>query len=231
MIITSYYQAIKEISFESDSKKHQLLNSFSEALAQYGDDPAAGYDAAITSLNHFYFALPTDENTPMDTSDMAAIAKVNQEVLENEMNNLFAANNIEQGWAVKFEIDKFGRLMAREHPQSREINAALAARPEIANRMLSALQDMRVVAHQARLDMWEQEYNQPYTSATKKALMHEKSRFVMPDAEFTMVNGQLSTSVENTGLREWLSIQHSLLAEIIAQKEAEQLALLGLRVG
>lgn len=230
MIIADYFQAFKQINFSSDAAQQRVLGSFSDALMSYSKDITNSADAKLTQLNSFYFGLPVMEDNTFDnaiqTEDMFAIAKVNQEVLEIEVNRIFRENNISTAVPVTFSIDKFGHLAAANHPDAAKIMKLINEQPALASRIESALSDAGQAAHQAHLDLLEFEASQPHSRVTKKALLHEKDRLVVPHAEITLFNGQTSVTYSGMSFSSWLMGQKNLLDNIIAQNEKEQLSLL-----
>jgi len=223
MIISEYFQAFKQTSFVDDSQKKRVLGTFSDALKGYTKNPASSPDAAVNKLDSFFFALPPpDQESPIRTEDMFAITHINQEVLEFEISRLFKKNGISEAQPVTFKINKFVKLAAENHPQSKEIMRLLEANPRIADRLRSGLSDASTAAHELHQDYIDNQAA-AYSGNTKSALLREKKRSIPPRAEFTMQNGQMATTYYGTSLTDWMKVQQKLISTLIAEQEAKKL--------
>lgn len=227
MIIADYFQAFQQTQFSSEADKRRIISAFSDALAHYGgsssfvrQDPKERAE-----LRSFFFALPPAEESDMAAADQLTITDINKEVLENQLERLFAENGISMQHEVVFKIDKFGQLVAREHPQADKIMQLLGENPALAARVQSSLRDASIAGHEAHLEMIDLlAQKEGYGPATKKALLREKERAVAPPTQLRFKGGEMQVQYNNSTLKDWLSVQHVLLKTLIAEFEAKRLA-------
>jgi hypothetical protein len=225
MIISDYFQAFQQTTFQSTSQKLQVMKTFSDALAEYSMSQPYDSDAALTNLNHFYFALPAlEEAEDLSTQDMLVISDINQDVVAAEVSNLFKQNGISETEPVTFKVDKFGQLVAERHSESAKITALLKS-SGLDDRIRSALADAGTSAHEVHQDYLDSQITN-YTGNVRKALMKEKTRSIPPQAEFTMQNGSIVTSFSGMSLDSWMNVYKGLIANLITAEEAKDLKFL-----